>query len=186
MSLEDFNHQISINGKQTKEYTLWHNMRRRCLIGGSYQTRYPSYIGCAVHKEFEIFSSFIHWAVKQIGFGVDGYQLDKDILIPGNKVYGPDTCVFVPSIINAMLTHKKINTNGYPTGVSLKPNNKFIAQIKIDGVVKTLGRFDNPMDAFLVYKDAKETEIKRQANLHKDLIDPRVYKALISYEVCNR
>ena len=40
--------------------------------------------------------------VKFSGFGkwfddnnIDGYHLDKDIKVKGNKVYSPDTCLFV-------------------------------------------------------------------------------------------
>ena len=172
-----------VNGKQTKEYTLWCNMRSRCLVGGAYQRKHPSYVGVSHHPEFAKFTGFIEWAMNQIGFGLDDFALDKDILVPGNRVYGPNTCVFVPSQLNGMLTHQR-DMNGYPPGVSIKSHtNKFVAQIKRDGVVTTLGYFDNPNDAFLLYKSTKEAEIKRQAHLYKDVIDPRVFQALLAYEV---
>jgi 7,8-dihydro-6-hydroxymethylpterin-pyrophosphokinase len=34
-----------------------------------------------------------------------GRQLDKDILWPGNKIYAPDKCLFVPQEINNLLTN---------------------------------------------------------------------------------
>lgn len=161
---------------------MWHNMKRRCLDGGSYQSRYPTYRGCTLHQDFSKFENFMLWAVEQVGFGCDGYQLDKDILIPGNKVYGPNTCVFVPRSINSMLTHNKTNSNGLPTGV-LRIRSKFRAQIKADGVVKTIGYFDDIESASCAYKKAKKAEITRQAHLYRDKIDPRVFVALIEYEV---
>ena len=43
--------------------------------------------------------------------------------------------------------------------------------------------FKTPEEAFYVYKEAKETYIKEVANRWKDQIDPRVYEALMKYEV---
>jgi len=33
----------------------------------------------------------------------EGKHLDKDILIPGNKIYSPDRCIFVSSLINLLI-----------------------------------------------------------------------------------
>lgn len=33
-----------------------------------------------------------------------GWQLDKDLLCPGNKVYGPDTCLWLPRSLNSALS----------------------------------------------------------------------------------
>ena len=46
-----------------------------------------------------------------------------------------------------------------------------------------LGAYDCPTKAFLVYKDAKEAFIKEVANKWKGKIDPRVYEALLNYQV---
>lgn len=34
---------------------------------------------------------------------MEGWHLDKDILLKGNKVYSPETCAFVPAKINSLL-----------------------------------------------------------------------------------
>ena len=34
----------------------------------------------------------------------EGKFIDKDLLFPGNKVYGPDTCVFVTRQLNNLFT----------------------------------------------------------------------------------
>ena len=46
-----------------------------------------------------------------------------------------------------------------------------------------MGTYITPEEAFCAYKQAKEAHIKDVANKWKDKIDPRVYDALVSYQV---
>lgn len=168
----------------TKEYELWSGLLQRCVVGGPIQSKYPSYIGCTVHPNFIRFQDFAEWCQHQIGFRNDKWALDKDILLPGNKVYGPDTCCFVPRQLNNLLTHKRTEQGQYPTGVSFhKPNGNYLAQGSVDGRRKHLGCFDTPEAAETAYKTAKTNEIRRQAEIWKDRIDPRAYNALLNYKV---
>ena len=80
-----------IKGEHTKEYQTWNNMLKRCYADTSLK-RYPSYAGCTVSRGRHNFQVFATWFTDNY---LDGYPLDKDIKIPGNKVYGPDTCMFV-------------------------------------------------------------------------------------------
>jgi len=57
------------------------------------------------------------------------------------------------------------------------------ANIKINGIKKCIGRFNTIEEAFYAYKKAKENYIKETANKYKDVIDIRVYNALMNYEV---
>lgn len=173
-----------IDYKITKEYDLWQHMLSRCQPDGFQQNLRPTYIGCSVHDDFIKFQDFAKWCQTQIGFGNDGWALDKDILIQGNKVYGPDTCCFVPRQLNTLFTHKHRNQGDYPTGVSyFIHRRKYQAKIRIDGKQIHLGLFDTPDAAEMAYIKAKINEICRQAEIWKDQIDPRVYTALLNYEV---
>ena len=49
--------------------------------------------------------------------------------------------------------------------------------------MKWLGGFDTPEEAFLAYKQAKEAYIKEVANKWKGQIDPKVYEALMNWNV---
>lgn len=174
----------------SKEYQIWDSMLSRCQTGGAHQARMPSYKGCTVHPDFIKFQEFAEWCQNQHGFGQPKHSLDKDILIPGNKVYGPDTCVFVPQRINSLLTHNQSDRGVYPVGVCLyqptdghNPLKPFKSAIAIDGKTKHLGYYDTPEAAHAAYKVAKEAEVRRQALNHVDSIDPRVFAALMSYEV---
>ena len=171
----------------SREYQLWDSMLHRC--SPDHQARMPSYLGVTVHYDFIKFQNFASWCHMQIGFSA-GYELDKDILIPGNKVYGPDTCCFVPKRINTMLTYNQSNKGLYPTGVCLyrptsgyTPSKPYKAYMGLDGRTKNLGYHDTPEAAHAVYKAAKEAEVRRQALNHVDSIDPRVFAALMSYEI---
>lgn len=58
------------------------------------------YSDCFVCEDWIKASNFKGWMEKQ---DWQGLQLDKDILVPGNREYGPNTCVFVPQEINKLL-----------------------------------------------------------------------------------
>ena len=81
---------VLICGKKVrcKIYQTWKDMIRRGH-DQKYQAENPTYIGCTVVKEWHRFSVFAEWMQAQ---NHDGLYLDKDIILPGNKVYGPDTC----------------------------------------------------------------------------------------------
>ena len=80
----------TINGVRTKEYVLWKSMLTRCYSNKK-KKKNPTYIDCEVSDNFKSYEYFYEWCNKQIGFGNDGWHLDKDLLIKGNKVYDENT-----------------------------------------------------------------------------------------------
>lgn len=102
----------SVRGKQTGEYMTWVSMFTRCY-DSKYQIKQPTYIGCTVHPEWHNFQNFAKWYEENY---IENFHLDKDILVPGNKIYGPDTCCFVPQVINNLF---------------IKRNNKSELEIKL-------------------------------------------------------
>ena len=97
-------------------------------------------------------------------------QIDKDILEKGNKIYSPNTCVFVNNKINSIFTKHDGIRGKYPIGVFKRENGKFSASVSINGKQHKLGIFDTAEEAFVSYKEAKEKEIKRIADLYKNQI----------------
>lgn len=177
-----------VNGKHTKEYTLWRGILERCYNPKKH-LKLPTYVGCSVSESFKYFPHFEDWCNKQISFGLldnngKTFHLDKDLLFKGNKIYSEDTCVFVPQEINNLLTKPKLTVNGYPVGVHYdKALSKYIAQVSLGAKMKGLGSFDTPEEAFKVYKQAKEAYIKEVANKWKSVLDQRAHQALIHYEI---
>ena len=173
----------SIGKNMTKEYHLWNNMLNRCYNENILSSN-PTYKDCHVSEEWRYLSNFKEWCHQQIGFDQDGFHLDKDILIKGNKVYSEDTCCFVPPEINSLITKADRIRGKYPIGIyEDKQAGKFKVRISVVGKQKHIGRYYCEKEAFNAYKKAKETYIKEVANKWKDKIDPRVYEALMNYEV---
>lgn len=183
VGINDRSYPTKINGNHTKEYKVWRSMLNR-VYGKTYIENKPSYLGCSVSDAFLYYHLFYNWCQIQIGFNAIGYDLDKDLLIKGNKLYSEDTCVFLPRSINSLLTKSTSARGIYPIGVkkSSKSNN-FEAKCNIDGKPKYIGTYITPELAFQAYKAAKEKYIKEQAEIYKDVIDPRAYLALLNYEV---
>jgi hypothetical protein len=171
----------NVNGKITKEYALWHSMLKRCY-SKPYLEKWPTYIGCSVSDNFKYYHLFRAWCQTQVGFGKEEYQLDKDLLKKGNKLYSEDTCVFIPSVINYILLKTAAGRGLLPIGVT-KHGKGFRAMCNIYGKAKSLGTFDTPELAFEAYKLTKENHIKDIALKYKDFIDTRAFNALINYKV---
>ena len=178
----------TINGVHTKEYKLWTSMLERCYSGNS-RNKYPTYEYCEVSDNFKSYEYFYGWCHKQIGFDNDGngnpFQLDKDLLVKGNKVYSEYSCVFIPREINQLLTKSTASRGEYLIGVYYHKGDKaFKARVnKNKGKQEYLGSFKTEIEAFNAYKQAKEAFIKEQANNWKSQIDERAYEALMKYTV---
>lgn len=82
------------HGQHIISYSIWKAMLARCY-SASHHKRYPTYSNCSVCKEWHLFSNFKKWFDENY---IEGYHLDKDILVQDNKVYSPQTCVFIPPL----------------------------------------------------------------------------------------
>jgi hypothetical protein len=112
---------------------------------------------------------------------MQGWHLDKDILVKGSKVYSPETCCFVPPDINYMFVRNS-GDRKYPIGVTYKEN-AFRATLNKRDKSHHIGRFKTPEEAFQAYKTAKEKYIKEIADEWKDKISDSMYSFLINYQV---
>ena len=165
-------------GHPTKEYSVWLSMLNRCY-NKQFQSKNETYIGCEVCDEWLDFQNFAEWFTNNY---IEGYQLDKDILVKGNKIYSPETCCFVPQEINLLMVKRQRDRGKYPIGVS-RDKKKMSAHIVIKAKQHYMGNYDTPEEAFAVYKKAKEDYIKIMAEEYKDKITTNVYNALLNYTV---
>lgn len=135
-------------------YMIWKEMLARCYSPRIHKT-HKTYVGCSVCPEWKRFSAFKEWMEAQ---DWQGKCLDKDILVEGNKVYSPETCVFVTQQMNNFLTGSGKNRGAYPNGVILdKQKGKFRASC-CDPIAKKrehVGYFDTPGEAHAAWRNRK-------------------------------
>ena len=96
-------------------YKHWHGAMQRCY-DDKYLKRKPTYRGCSVATEWHNFQNFFAWHKENYPNDGAEYQLDKDLKIIGNKVYGPDACSYVTHEEN-MQSHAKTYKIKSPEGV---------------------------------------------------------------------
>jgi len=183
VGINDWVGAVWVDGKVILEYKLWQGMLERCFCK-KYKQKKPTYEGVACSKDWLSMTKFIEDVSQMRGHDLSGWQLDKDILQKGNKLYSKDTCCFVPLEVNILLTKRDKCRGEFPVGVHFdKCAGKFKAQLNINGKQKSLGYFTTAEEAFQVYKTAKEAHIKVVAQKWQHLIDERVFQALMTYEV---
>lgn len=177
-------YKVSENGKRTKYYDVWLSMLTRAY-DSKYHDKEPTYIECTVHDSWLNFQTFGEWVDKNY-YEIKGQrmELDKDILCKGNKIYSPNTCVFVPQRINSLFTKRDNCRGDLPIGVVYnKSKGKYMACCNMNGKQKTLGYYKNPVEAFQVYKNFKEKHIKEVAEEYKNVIPQKLYDAMMNYQV---
>jgi len=160
-------------------YKNWHNMIRRCYDPKSIKN-HPTYVKCFVCDDWLIYSNFKKWYDLNHR---NGCCLDKDLKFPGNTVYSPDTCSFIPNYINVLLTDRANDRGKYPLGVSYEPDrNRYKACLSIHGRVKHIGYFNNPHDAHIAWANAKKKYVSESATLAfwNREIDESIYNSLMS------
>lgn len=166
-----------INGRHNRTWTCpfyvaWKNMLARCYSQRFHKHR-PTYHGCSVTQEWLTFSAFREW---MNGQDHEGKQLDKDILFPGNKVYGPNTCVFVTRQINSFLTDCGSSRGELPIGVC-RDGGRFRAFCRSPFSKKriSLGLFNCPNAAHEAWRSRKHQMSCAYAERQDD---PRIAAAL--------
>lgn len=165
-----------------KAYKSWSGMLERCYSERC-QEKYTSYKGCEVCKEWHDLQTFAQWHYQNY-YEVAGQRmcLDKDILIKNNKIYSPETCIYVPERINKLFIRNiSLRRNNMPIGVR-KDGNSYVAECELGN--NTFKKYFHSIEeAFANYKRVKENYIKEIANEYKDEIPYKLYNAMMTYEV---
>lgn len=179
--INDYPHPIiDTNGDILISYQKWCSMLARCY-SKKYQKSGQSYKGCFVCDEWLLFSNFKRWFDDNY---IEGCQLDKDILVKGNKVYSPQTCCFVPQRLNSIILYSKNKRGNFPIGVS-QNKKRFVAHCSCGKEQYYIGSFRTQKEAFEAYKKKKLEIIAQEASYYysQGLIKENVYQALIHYDI---
>ena len=171
---------VMVDGKAIQHpfYKKWKSMIERSYSEKCHD-RNPTYLECSVCEEWKTLSKFKSWFDQQ---NPDRYcwQLDKDVLLVGNKIYSPETCLLVPSWLNMFVTDGGANRSNHAVGVCWREQrNKYQAAVRdIHGNKRYLGVFTDELSAHLAWKAAK-LQIVHDMKTDLDVIDIRVYPALV-------
>jgi hypothetical protein len=172
--------------KNSYEGRLWNGIMSRCNT----ELQPNAYIGVSASDSFKDFQFFASWCQSQKGFKDtdfrgEVFQIDKDILVKGNKVYGEEFCVFVPREVNSFFIAGNFRDTGdLPNGVTLnKKSGTYIAQFRGFEDQPYQGSFKTAEEAFLVYKNLKEAKARLLAEKWGGRIDDRVTDILSNFTV---
>jgi hypothetical protein len=148
----------------TRAGLLWHSVNMRCKVGGFYQAKKPTYIGCT--NGFKDFQEFAEWCQHQYGYlnkedNGNYWSLDKDLKVFGNKEYSKETCIFVPSRVNSLLNSSNASRGCFPLGVDFHQQKFRIRCYQGATTRKHLGHFDCQYEAHQVWQRYKVDLIRR-------------------------
>lgn len=153
-------------------YMVWKDMLRRCYQKGN-SSQWHVYDGCSVCEEWFVFDNFDAWYSQRY---VEGWHLDKDILVQGNRIYSPETCCLVPNEINQCFRQIK-KRSGLPRGVK-RIGQKYSAEIQMQQKRYYLGVFDTIEEASAAFLVKKKELLFELAEKYKDKLEKRVYNVL--------
>lgn len=173
VGVNDIDFVVNDRGNKRPSYTYWHSMLKRCYDPIEHKN-YPRYIGCTVIDDWKYLSKFEDWFKTQNWYG---RQLDKDLLFINNKLYSPDTCVFIPSRVNGFLTDRSRFMSAYGTGISILPSGNFRAVCNDPYTNKrvNIGTFETVEDAKKAWYHAKH---EFACKLAAEETDERIINAL--------
>lgn len=164
----------------SKNYASWFHILERCYCK-KYQKTQPTYVDVEICEEWKNFQNYAIWFDEN---HIEGWHLDKDLLVSNNKIYSPETCCFLPQEINNLLTNRQNFRGKYPLGVTKQKNiDSYRVTFTKNKKQVYLGSFKCLKTASKTYIDAKESYIKEVANIWKDKLPINTYNALLNYKI---
>lgn len=173
---------INPDSEAREAYLKWRRILERCY-STSEKTRQQcaSYDDCEVHPDWHNFQNFARWCVNQKHYGKE-YEIDKDILAFGSKIYSEDTCCLVPKKLNNISTY--LRTVGVEAWQGIRYDSKYKkyqAKISMGGYVKHIGSYNSLSDAKDAYIAHKKLFLRNMAIVYRDYIESKVFNALYNW-----
>lgn len=125
-------------------YGIWHGVLKRCY-SEKFHKRNPAYRGCTIHPDWVYFSNFKSWMEKQDWVGK---ELDKDLLVYGNKMYSADTCIFISRRVNCFIKAETGIKRKLSRGVTKNKSGKY--DCYLGG--RSSGNFNTEEEAHLAWQ----------------------------------
>lgn len=158
-------------------YSKWANMMQRCYDEETHRLK-PYYALCTAEIEWLNFSNYREWH-KENMMGDRKVDLDKDVLVQGNTVYGSETCTLIPHFTNTLFEERGADTN-----IVLKnTTGKYDVTMSILGRNEDVGTFDTEEEAKQGYIDYKQDYIWNYAKKCKGKVPHKTYEAMMNWQV---
>lgn len=143
-------------------YRTWANILTRCTTtdksyGYDYAPNHNhTYLKTKICDEWLTYSKFRDWCIEK---NWEGNHLDKDLLGDGT-LYSPHTCVFLPSVVNSLMTGTRMKRKGGLLGTGYQ-DGRYCAAVQCEGKkFKPLKYFDTEMEAHNYFREGKIEVIK--------------------------
>ena len=180
----------------TRTYRTWSGIIKRTDMRDPKLMEYEKnkcYNDCTLDPRWFKLSVFKEWVEQWDDY--ENKEIDKDILIPGNKIYGPETCLMVRPLINTFFKPniKRDLPRGVSRNISYRDGsrggkNLYRAQITKVGEKKknqsrlgmiSLGYYPTIEEASAAYESARKEQLQFLIETETDI---RVKNALIKQQ----
>ena len=158
-------------------YSKWANMMQRCYDEETHKLK-PYYAPCNAEIEWHNFSNYREWHRDNM-MGDRKVDLDKDVLVQGNTVYGSETCTLIPHFTNTIFEERGADTNI----VLNNTTGKYGVTMSILGKKEDVGTFDTEEEAKQGYITYKQDYIGNYAKKCKGKVPHKTYEAMMNWKV---
>lgn len=170
-----------VNKKMSKCYNNWFAMFNRCY--NPLNNRCRSYENVTVNDEWHNYQVFAKWFYDNYDpLTMQGWHLDKDLLIPGNREYSSKACCFIPNEVNVIFKTNNQSLTNLPRGAQPK-DGKFQSSIQKFGQQIYLGFFETPEEAHQVYMEAKKEYLIEVSEKWRGVLSDKVCDAIKNYDI---
>ena len=159
-------------------YSAWTDMLERAY-SERFHEKQPTYTDVTVCKEWHSFSAFRVWWLNNYR---EGFSLDKDLLVVGNREYAPDACIYVPQWLNTFTVDCGASRGELPIGVCLHKQTGLYnsaCRNQITGKRSYPGCFTTPEEAHEAWLKCK-LSLAEQLKSDMDAIDTRIYNNVVT------
>ena len=162
-----------------KVQTLWRNILQRCYMD-DFHKRHPTYSDVNLSEEWFRYTDFENDILSMENsdrFLNDGWVLDKDGIIIGNRLYSKETCCFIPKSLNSKISSlAKLEQDD--VGYSLLPSGWFRVVVGGEGHI---GCYRTKCEATRAYKYAKAKNILKSIKSYEGQLSERFVQSIVGY-----
>lgn len=167
-----------VNNACIPSFGAWTNMIKRCYAE-HLRHKHLAYTNCTMCDEWHNYQNFRSWYDTNYYDIREGrMHIDKDVMVKDNKVYSPETCIFLPQRINMIFMKKNrmIIDADLPTGLR-----RTVVGFSATYNTKWLGNFKTLKEALYYYNIEKQIHINKVAEEYRGRIPDFIYYALLNW-----